>query len=153
MKKFLCVLLMVAVSSMNIAQSNEIDNDLGKIHQLKNKVKDVIVDISKTTGKVKPKTEEEIKPIIMRYASGLENVKKDIPFEYNIVTSINKNQSKSEPNLVLTISVDYKDELSAITWGFNTIFFDSRIEFYSVVDDGKQKTFEDLYNYLTLYEA
>lgn len=129
------------------------NNDWAKFRELKDRIKEIIVEVSKTNGKTKYKTDEEIKSVLVQYSAHLENLKREIPFDYNILSSVNTEQKQNEPKFILTITIDYKDELSQIKWGFNTIFYDTRIEFYSVVDDGQEKTFDQLYNYLTLYEA
>jgi len=152
MKYLLALIFACAFSIFALAQ--EKDNDWSKFYQLKNEVKEIIVDVSKNNSKKNYKTEQDVGSVVVQYVARLQELKKKYPMDFNIVTTHREDPKEHEPKLFLTIVVSYKDELSQIVWGFNTLFFDSRIEFYSSTDDGKtKKTFHDLYNYLTLYEA
>jgi hypothetical protein len=153
MRLLSAILLTLAVFGGCANGNNQPDNDWSKFYQLKNEVKKAIETVSITNADSPYNTDESVKPLMVQFAAHFEDLKRRYPVDFNIIGSRPTEKQQGRPKLVVTVVAKYKDQLGEITWGFNIFFFDERVEFYSSVDDGKEKSFEDLYNYLTIYKA
>lgn len=131
--------------------AQETNHDWSGFYQLKNGVKSIIESEAKHHGDATFSVEEEAMVLKLNIERELQNLSKKTPFKFDVFYQKPPKEGQIVPELVLTTVAKYEDEKGEIVWGFNVVFYDYKIEFYSI--NQLPVTPGNSYNYLTLYKA
>lgn len=120
-------------------------------YKLKREIKNIVEDSSKQFHYTK--FHSQIDAILLKtiVSDKLGELKKQIPFNYDVIYMKPNHEGQIVPDLVLTVATSYKDPFGEVVWGFNIVFYDYKIEFY--VSNKIPILPGEAYNYLTLYRA
>lgn len=83
----------------------------------------------------------------------LTKIKKEYNIDFAIISN-EKNNTKElleQDILFVTIKLKYEDKKDSIGWELTSVILPNQIDFYSVIDDFKEVTQDDIYHYKSLY--
>lgn len=151
MKKLFILLLCSII--MVFSTSGE-TRDWSILFQLKDGIKDIVINTAKIND-IRVHNEETSRSYIAQLSAKLENLKRKFPFDYKVFgeTTFGKLDSGIRtPDYAVTVVIHFEDDMSALSWGFQTVFYPERIEF-TVVSGNKEGPIGEPYNWLTYYKA
>lgn len=111
--------------------------------QVKNKIKDAIVEVGKDNYK-----NLDTDKLIDDYELELRKLQKEDHFKYEIL--LEYPTAKDAPKVVTHVNILYTNDYGEMRYDFTTTFFEKDVGFFSYTGDTAPSSVDDYYNFLTL---
>lgn len=127
--------------------------EYSRFFQAKTLVKEALEEVTKQAAGFQKDKNLQI-AVVGSLTALLMNIKKNYGIDFAIISN-EKNNTKvllQKDILFVTIKLKYQDKKGFINWELTSVILPNEIDFYSVVDDNKEVTQDDVYAYKRLYK-